>query len=648
MPGLVGELVEKGLQKITGAMEQRGVGKTALSLFGNQEYEAKLTEGGQKFLEMHKDYIKGHDDFLTTVGKDLKAMRDWHSGDSTARNALPEKTATIGEYHQHAVATGHPIQAITKKILASDVDPATGISRNTHLTQRQLAIKHESLARLAGLHVSYGDHFENMAPIIADELTNKDPRIRSHGARLAQILSNQVRDTKEVQTVQGTKNMQAFSAVEMNKAFQLSNKMVAKMGEGTRIPMLNTDPTYIKPGELERKAHRILSMQLAGFAAIEHVGTLFNIPASSPATAIGKYLLHMDHAEMKQTVEATSILASTQWRDMYRDILGETGMVSEFSHSPALGRLIAQGSHQPGLSLLRKWEIKTAGAVGYHSTILWAHNATKGSQIAVAQLKQMGLNPDEIIKRGGQLTEEELQKGVYHFANDRMFFNKTINTSLWQNKNLFTRSGFMFQSFIKNQSSFMRNELLLRMKAGDYAGVAQFVATLGIVLPVAAAPLLEGLKLLARTGSFSQAKQKVTGIYQTLDHPLDDPKTWMITYATLAAHAGAASIYMNYLNAIAANRLLGAVAGPIFGTPVAVGTDAWNAAFKTSKKTGEHDVKPLERDALKFGVPVFGSALAHGLVPTVADDKAEGRGHSKNSLRTRRGHSSRRGRRKEE
>ena len=610
----MGNLAERGLQKLTYSMEKSSVGKIGLNLAGNQEWELDLTPEGRTIQKMQSEYIRLHDKALGEGNKQLQQLREWHRSSDAARNSLPIKTATMAEYHQHAVATGHPIQNVTQAILNSDVD-ANGMSRNAALTQRDMMVKNESLARLAAIHGSYGDNFENVAPILARMRLHPNPNIVDLGQRYADIVSNQVRDTKLLANFQGGYSDQSVSKTEVNKQFQKANKVRALEGL-PEIPKLRTDPTYMKPAELERKAHRIIDMMLLPTLAIKHVGQFFNIPMGSPLSSIGAALLRMQPEEMDHTIEASHILASTVWREMYQDILGETGHVAQWTNSPTSGKILSRIIHQPGFTTVRKFQIQTAGAVGFHSAIYWAHNfAESGSKIAEARLRELQIDPQEVLKQGGKLTPEQLEKGVYHYANNRMFFNKSIDNSLYQNRNVWTRSGFMYHSFLNNQTAFMRREVLTMLKAGDLKGLAQLAGTVAVLFPNVA-PLLAGAEKFITTGSVSQAGQEVQNRYQRLYDPKNWPD-WLENYVTLLTHIGAVGVYFSFFNAVKANRIPGYIAGP---AAQLVGTDLYDALYVAGVK---ENPKPLERDILKQTVPIAGSALAHTLVPT---EQESGRG----------------------
>lgn len=600
----LGNLAERGAQKLTGRMEESSLGRGVLNMAGNSEWELDLTPGGKAVKSMQNEYIRLHDQALGAETQKLAKLRDWHQNDDVARNTLPVKTTTMAQYHAHAVATGHPIQQVTSQIM-SDVD-------NHALTQQKFLIKAESVARLSALTGSYGDHFQNVSPIIASMRLSGDPRMVDHAQRVADIISNQVRDTKQIGNVD-----RSVGKYEMNKQFRAANK-VREAADEPLIKQLNENKTYTKPTEAERQAHRVLDTVMLPFLAIKHVGQFFNLPASSPLNSIGATLLRMDHNEMNQTVEASHVVASTLWRAMYRDILGETGHVADWTKSPTLGKILARSIHQPGFTWFRKMQLNSAGAVGFHSAIYWAHNfAESGSKIAEARLKEMEIDPAEVLKQQGHLTQEQLQKGVFHYTNNRMFFSKGIDNSLWQNRNVFTRSMFMYHSFVNSQAAFMRRELLTMSKSGDLKGIAQFAGTLAVLFPNFAI-LLAGAEKTLQTGSLKQGQDETKQRFQRMYSPKSVPD-FMTNYFALLSHLGAAGVYFNYMNAIKGHRFASALMGPIVGAVSTDIEDVVGAASGGSKK-------PLERDILRQGVPVLGGPLAHHLAPTTTEQGGSGRG----------------------
>ena len=404
---------------------------------------------------------------------------------------------------------------------------------------------------------------------------------------------------------------QSKSKVDMNATFSAVNKFRARAGESSEIPMLRTDPTYTTPSELERKATSILRTIQIPFVAIPHIGQYFHIPATSPLVAMGKFLLGVDKEEMKRTVDASGILASTEWDVIHSDIAARTGQVAKWTNSPTAASIIQKTIHQPLFNWMRLKQLSTAGAVGYHSAIYWAHNAMQGNKLAIKELEEMGIDVGDVIKQKGQLNEAQLQKGVYHYVNNRFFFDRTIDRALYSNKNVWSRSATMYHGFVSSETAFLRRELIKRFSAGDIKGIAQFAGTLGILFP-AVAPMLKSLEILARTGSPTQAGGSVKHDYSALSGQQGGLE-FTETYFDMLAHIGAMGTALNYTNAIKGHRLANAMIGPMAGMFATDAEDVYGAA------TGK-SAKPLGRDATEM-IPVIGKPLGHQLFPTKKEEQ---------------------------
>lgn len=610
----IGEGLEKLGTGTTRALEESPSGQKVLSLLGNKENELKLTPQGKAVGSMLEDYHRIRTQTLNDYTSSIKAVKDWHQGDVNAKTALPLKTASIDDIHQHAMQTNNPIARTTKKILDQDIDPKTGQSRNGPLTLMDVHVKNQSQARLAGLSGSVGDKMQNVAPLIASMLEHPDPRVQLNGKAVADIVSNELRDT-ELQKSGNTKSLQSSAKVDMNAAFNIVNKFRKKAGiSNQEIPMLKTDPTWMPPSEAEKTATKILHTIQIPFVAIPHIGQYFHIGATAPLESIGKALLSMDKANMMNTIDASGILANTEWDVIHSDLAARTGRVAQWTNSPTAASIISKSIHQPLFNFMRLKQLASSGAVGYHSAIFWAHNfAQTGDKRALAELIEMGIDPRDVIKQGGKLNADQLQKGVYHFTNNRFFFDKSIDRSLWANKNFFHRSMSMYHGFISSETAFIRRELVKQLKAGDVKGLAQYVGTLGVLFP-AVAPMIKSLELLARTGSPQQAGAQIKNDYASLTGQ-NGIVDFGETYLDMIAHIGAMGAAYNYTNAIKGHKLMNAAMGPMLGMAATDTEDLFHAA------TGD-SAKPLGRDITQM-IPVAGKPLSHQLFPTSHEEHGD-------------------------
>jgi hypothetical protein len=205
---------------------------------------------------------------------------------------------------------------------------------------------------------------------------------------------------------------------------------------------------------------------------------------------------------------------------------------------------------------------------------------------------------------------------VFHFTNDRMFINKGLDKSMWQDKDVWRRSMFMYHGYVNHQTAFMRKQLMIMAKNGDYMGLAQFAGTMAVIFPFAAT-LIAGLEKLATTGSPAQAMNETSTRFSRLVHP-QGVEDWLGNYITLLAHCGAVGTYITYLNAIKGHRIAEAMIGPAAGAIANDTYDIYTAAHE--KKDETHNLAPLGRDLLKQTLPVIGSPLAHQLLPTKKEE----------------------------
>jgi hypothetical protein len=614
----LGEAAEKSLTGLTDKMADTSLGRGLLSLAGNKEWELNLNPEGKAIKGQLAEYQRIRSATLGQSNKELEAIKDWHASSDTARTAMPLHKSTIADLHTHAIQTGHPIAKVTGNILARD--PA-----HAAMTLAELSIKNRSAARLAGISGSVGDKMQNVSPLIASLLKNPDPRVQMNGRRVADIVSNELKDTRTIDAPGGIKSSQSSAKVAMNKTFSVVNKFRQASGEG-EIPKLSTDPTYTPVSTPERTASEVLRVVQIPFVAIPHVGQYFHLGMSAPLQGIGKALLRMNLDEMHSTIEASGILANTEWDVIHSEILARSGKMAQWTNQPTAAEIIRKGIHQPGFNFMRLHQLAAAGAVGFHSVQFWATNALRGDKRSIAELAELGINLADVKKQGGVLNEEQLAKGVYHFVNNRFFVNKTIDQSLLGNSNFFMRSAFMYHSFVSSETAYIRRELLKQFKAGDIKGIAQFVGTLGVVFPMVA-PMLKSAELLARSGSAQQAQTSMKKDYNSLTHPTSFGD-FTSTYLDMLAHIGAMGTAFNYTQAVKASRLANAVVGPMIGMGLTDIEDGVNALRGKS-------AKPLGRDITQM-IPVVGKPLSHKLFPTLAEQKFSRSSDSRGSRRRER------------
>lgn len=615
MGGLIPALGEAFARKAEGSPFLSKV----LSLAGNKEWELDLNPEGKAVKAMDLKYHEIRATSLQESTKHLDAIKQFHQNTDQVRNAVDLKTGTLQDIASH-VPQNHPVAKNIAELARKDP---------THLTDTlpKISEKIKGQARLDGIAGSFGEKYENLAPLIASMLEHPDPRVQLNGRRVLDIISNELQDTKPG-FAGASKGLPVSGAKEaVGDVFAKVNKLRKQAGTTQMLPTVNIKPTYTAPEQWEKIANNILRTVQIPFVAIPHIGQLFHIPASSPITAIGKALLQMDKPKMEQIKEISGILGTSQWDAIHSDLLARTGKVAKWTNSPTVGSVLSKVIHEPGFNWLRQRQLSLAGSVGFHSAIFWAKNALNGDKASIARLGELGIDVRDVIKQNGQLTDEQLQKGVYHFVNNRFFFDKSLDNSLYQNSNVIARSAFMYHSFVSSEAAYIGRELRLMVGARDYKGIAQFAGTLGVVFPMIA-PMLKSAELLARTGSPAQAQQSAQKDYKGLFSP-DSPGEFAGTYLDMIAHIGAMGAYYNYTNAIHSHRLLNAMVGPMIGMAATDIEDTVGAGMNLASKGFEQtNLKPLGRDITQL-IPVAGKPLSHTLFPTTKESKEESGGSTR-------------------
>jgi hypothetical protein len=597
--GAVENIAKSGMEK----MESTSVGRGALNLLGNHEWELSLNPEGKAVKSMLGKYEEIRATSLSQANKPHADVWNWMKNDNNARSNFDPKNSTIQDIHDYAVKNKQPIQKSTQKILDMHLQD-DGTSSAADKTMKTLSYQNRAKARLDGIAGSFGPKYENLSPILASMQTHPDPRINLNGQRILDIVSNVLHDTQT-----DYKGAQ-YSAVkaQVAKAFEASNKFA-----GTNLDIPKAAPTYYPPTQAEHTYKDILRIiQLPGII-LPHLGQYAHLAASAPLSSLTKALFSSTSDEALKMIDHSGIIANSEADILHSDILMRTGKLAQWTNSPTAASIIGKSFHQPGFQWMRLRQLAFTGSVGFHSAIHWAGEAVKGDKRALAELEEMGINPSDVIKQRGQLNESQLRQAIFHFTNNRMFFAKSVDQSLYANRNFFTRSAFMYHSFMNSEAQYFRRELFKMSKAGDIKGIAQFVGTLGVAFPLVA-PILKSLEVMARTGNPSAA---VAGAQQDYKNLFGGGgiEGFTSTYLDMVSHIGAMGVFRNYLSSIKGHMLLNTMVGPMVGVPASHLQDLGSGAIGT--KTG-HNFKPLERDVLE-DVPLVGRPLAHTLAPTTKE-----------------------------
>jgi hypothetical protein len=624
MGGLISNLLSKGAQQAgqkleSGVLKSEGsaVGRELHEFFGNQELELNATPEGKiikSYIEEGHRLEVGH---LKQLNQPYEALWSGIKADPALASRFDYSATDLKTIHQDLSASGHPLAQYSGQLIGQNAQTIGKVTRypNNDKTLAQLAYQNKRQASLLGAKQAMGANFENISPLIMKLRESPSTTLREMGQRYADIVSNEFRDKdKDVafSTKGAVKGEVSKIKQGLNKSFSFVNKL-RKGSEQDGIPLLDTKPTYSDSGQAERWLSNALRTVQAPLAILPHSSMEANVWLRSPVQAVVKAFAGVDKQTSDKLIEASNILTRTDLDFLHQDIVARTGKIAKWTGSPTVASILDKTFHMPLFNDLRKMQVRHAGSVGFHSANYWAGKLMQGSRMAEAELKEMHIDPAAVRAQGGTLTEEQLTKGIYHYVNDTMFLSGGLKMPLGANKNFFLRSMYMYHYYVRNQALFLQKTFTRMAQAGDMAGIARYIGVLGVLWPNVA-PLLNGLEVLGRTASPSQAGAAIGDDYRKLYAP-ENTGEWMANYFGLLAHIGAIGTFMQYANFIKYNTpakaMAGQIMGPMISTPAVMLGDALNAA-------GGRGAKPLGRDMLQL-VPLVGKPLSHQLLPTIAE-----------------------------
>jgi len=575
-----------------GAMDKlgsSGVKKMAGETFIAQEEEFKLSPEAMKAGARLKDYDFKRQQILNELYKPANAVHE------VIKNDPAQLQSTLGKIHSDLKNQNHPAATHAAQIIG--LDP-----KNADMTLPEYSSKIIAQARLLSHDQNIG---KNNALLIGDIMPlyeSGDPVAEAHANALLNIASNQFHDATRVK-------------IDMKKALRLENKYRVVNGMKplhVDLKKFDTSNVYERTNAIERFASQRARWYLAPMIAVNHMSTFMNPLLSTPLESISKAMGGMGNGEIKELMDASAVFASQNFHMLSEDILNETGRIATKIAMPEAGRLYGQIFHNPGFNFIRKAQLKASALMGYHATNYWAFKAVEGDKSAILELKELGLDPEEIIKRKGELTREEKIKGMYHFTNNRIFISRPFDRSLNATRNPWTRMLTMFHGYVSSQQRFMRRELQKKFETGDYIGIARFAGTVGLMFPMMA-PMLKAAETFARTASPDRALQGMQSDYKHLTHP-QSVAQYGAEYLDMLSYFGSWGIMHGFITASHGDRLALALMGPIAGDVVRTTQDAVNLTTK-STKTGKHNIKPLAKDLLQQSIPVAGNIIANQMFP---------------------------------
>jgi hypothetical protein len=592
----LGELAGKGFDSILEHLGGEGAAQSAKAGLRSsmlaQESEFKRSAEGMNLYQRIQAFDMKRSQIQEQLNKPLKMAT------VAAKSSVQDLKSTIGDLHKNFTATGNVAAKDTGQLLQLDPEHANRTILEVNQANR-------GQATLLARKMVMGENNENLIGDIMNLYDHPDPVMHSHANVMLDIISNHFNDITKIKGAPASR-----TKLDVLKALTLESRYRDAFGLkplAFDVSKFNTGNVRQASNAWEQFASRRARIFLAPLIAINHVSTFFNL-SWAPLTAMGKAMSTWGDKDIQDLVESSGIFASQGHSIIDQEIRARTGMIASTTGSSEAGNIVNQVFHTPGFNWMRGVQLKLSGLLGYHAATEWAAKAVEGDSRAIAELREMNLPIEDIVKNGGKLTPDQYRQAVWHFANNRVFIEKSLDRSLLSRRSPWTRMATMFHGYVTNQQRFMRRELQKMYNAKDYVGIARVAGTFGIIFPLVA-PMIRSAEIFGRTASPGQAGHEFSEDYRKLLRPKNADE-FIRNYLDLLSYFGSLGTLHSFVSAAHSDRLATALMGPIFGPAARTTQDIVNLTRAT--KTGKHSLRPLAQDVLQQTVPIGGNiAMAH-------------------------------------
>jgi CRP-like cAMP-binding protein len=136
-----------------------------------------------------------------------------------------------------------------------------------------------------------------------------------------------------------------------------------------------------------------------------------------------------------------------------------------------------------GFSMVEKFNRVLASNVGVNYARDVAEKLVKNpnNKVYRLRLQELGVNPENILARGG-IAEDELLKAAFRVSAMTQFLSRSTDLPIFAQSPL-GKAVFQFKSFGFQQTTFIKNRLVAQMRAGNYKGLARDLLVLSVVFP---------------------------------------------------------------------------------------------------------------------------------------------------------------------
>ena len=483
-------------------------------------------------------------------------------------------------------------------------------------------------------------HVQNLADFTSAILhdTTSRPEFRdATAAEKMEAIKNEQPVPKKVVASQGS----PFSLMKRNVTQNKETPVDMGMSKGGKLKL---DPTYGKyGGKTEHLLHNFVSMQLAPFIVIQHVGTVLNTAISTPlhdlASGMADFISRGEGSEGKRIqdfAEKSGIFASTAYNNYAADFYGSHGLLAKYAND-RVGQIFYKSTHYPLFDSARKLQLSYTAATGYHLATDMAERLVKNptDKRAIYELNRIGIKPEDVIRQKGELRDDQIEKALWRYADSKVFLDSSLYRSQFSNSHWTVRMAGMFHSYTTRQAQLLKEEIFVKpwqtkgFTPAYFAQIAQSMAVLGGVFTMAGL-ITKNMTMLGRGDTedinWSKDFADLSG--------RNGAKAMFWQAADDWSHLGAFGIMTNYMRgsgryALAAS-MLGPLGNAVTGTAYDVGHPLYHK-FVDGKELSDKAFHPAERDALEYTLPDnLGKILANQYLPTKRQEELE---HPKTSMK---------------
>jgi len=381
---------------------------------------------------------------------------------------------------------------------------------------------------------------------------------------------------------------------------------------------LSTKDVYTGHHVVENFLQNYNATILAPAIAIPHLSNFMNMALTTPLASLAKGMAQVltpsSYEKSKQVLLQTGILADMSLHAYGDRLAFRNGVISKVASTMttdekarSVGFILNKLVHAPGFNAVREWTLVAAGSVGKINAEEMAMKLyQEGDKRSAVELKEMGINAQEVLAQKGQLSPAQLENAIYRYTDNKVFLDNQLSRSFYSGASPLMRMANMFHGFVTREGQLLRSEFMKSMvKSKDPAQIAQFMLVAGVMFPA----IGQGVEMLERLGRGQNVDPK-------------NPFGSVTDYADSYAHMAGFGIWASYARSATRMHLINTIGGPTLNVGGQAVQDLAVPAYKEAVEGKKGNWKPLQRDILEDTLPDnLGKFLAHQYIPTPAEVK---------------------------